>query len=80
MIAPRTETADPKKIDQRRPNLSLKAGMNGSAQIAPREYEAETIPVREELRSQVSTDFPLLIAVTQVPKSNVNQFLVNHSQ
>lgn len=37
MIAPTTEIAEPKKIDQRRPNLWLNVGMKGNAQIAPRE-------------------------------------------
>jgi len=68
-MAPKTETADPKKMDQRRPNLSLKAGIKGSAQIAPREYDAETIPVRDGLSAQVVTDFPAFTAVAQVPKS-----------
>src|SRR4051812_6103678 len=78
MMAPTTETADPKKMDQRRPNLSLNAGIKGSAQIAPREYDAETIPVKDGLSAHVVTDFPALTAVTQVPKST--KFSSYHSK
>ena len=47
MIAPMHIMTEPAKIDHRLPNFSLTIGMNGSDKIAPREYAAAMIPLRD---------------------------------
>lgn len=44
-MAPMTMRAEPEKIDQRRPNLSLMKGTNGRLRTAPSGYEAVRMPL-----------------------------------